>query len=891
MHLHLSLAGARAGTTKRGFGYGFARSLATSVSLLALGLALSPTAGRAADIDWNGSVSTDYNTAGNWNGGTVPTTTDNINIGVAPGNSQPVISGTNVAVGTVNIGNAGDGSMVISNGGTLTSNSGTIGYDVNSTGAVTVTGAGSNWTLNGTFGIGALSGGQLTISNGGSVLATGNIALGMRPGITGTINVDGTGSSLTDNMTIRLGILNGGIGKLNISNGATVSSNGAFIGDIAGATGTANVIGGTWQSANSLFYVGLDGSGSLDIAQGGSVVIANGTGLLRLADNAGSFGVLAIGSSSGVPATAAGTLDAASVVIGAGDGTIVFNHTSTNYSFAPDISGNGTISQLAGTTYLLGDDSGYTGTVYVSGGRLVVNTSLGGGNAIVSQDGILDGAGTLGSFIASSGGTVSPGDSIGSIRITGNATFNPGSVYQVEVNSAGQGDVIKATGTATLNGGDVQVVAANGSYAANTTYTILNATGGVTGTFSGVTANYAFLTPTLSYDPNNVYLNLASNGASFASVAETPNQQAVADAVDSMGSGDVYASIQSMDAASARAAYDKLSGEVHASAAGALMNNAHYLNDAVFGRLRGTDLDADNPDARQLAAADGLQIETAAGPTTSRALWAQAFGSWAENDGDGNAAKIDNTTAGFLVGLDGEVAPGWRLGLASGYSHSDIDAAARQSQAGVDSFHIAAYGGGHVGPVSLRLGAAYSFNAVDSSRDVDLGRVSDHDKASYNAHTAQVFGEIGYDAKIGKVALEPFAGMSYVNLSTDGFTEHGGAAALKSHGSNQDLPASTLGLRAGGEIAQIGTAKLSANGMLGWRHAFGDVTPEASFNFASGSDGFTVSGTPIARNALVAEAGLDLAVDNRLAIGLSYDGQVASDARDHAVQGKLSWKF
>ena len=68
-----------------------------------------------------------------------------------------------------------------------------------------------------------------------------------------------------------------------------------------------------------------------------------------------------------------------------------------------------------------------------------------------------------------------------------------------------------------------------GSYASSTTYTIVSATGGVSGTYAGVTSNFAFLTPSLSYDANNVFLTLALSPerlhAGFGGL--TPNQRAV----------------------------------------------------------------------------------------------------------------------------------------------------------------------------------------------------------------------------------------------------------------------------------------------------------------------------------------------------------------------------
>ncbi|MDH8458176.1 hypothetical protein QIG84_27420, partial [Klebsiella pneumoniae] len=39
-----------------------------------------------------------------------------------------------------------------------------------------------------------------------------------------------------------------------------------------------------------------------------------------------------------------------------------------------------------------------------------------------------------------------------------------------------------------------------------------------------MTSNFAFLDPTLTYDPNNVYLTLVRNSIDFASVGMTPNQ-------------------------------------------------------------------------------------------------------------------------------------------------------------------------------------------------------------------------------------------------------------------------------------------------------------------------------------------------------------------------------
>jgi hypothetical protein len=63
-----------------------------------------------------------------------------------------------------------------------------------------------------------------------------------------------------------------------------------------------------------------------------------------------------------------------------------------------------------------------------------------------------------------------------------------------------------------------------------------------------------------------------------------------------------------------------------------------------------------------------------------------------------------------------------------------------------------------------------------------------------------------------------------VNLDTDGFTETGGAAALNVLGDETTVTFTTLGLRASHQFSLDNGFSMTARGMLGWRHAFGDVT-------------------------------------------------------------------
>ena len=164
-------------------------------------------------------------------------------------------------------------------------------------------------------------------------------------------------------------------------------------------------------------------------------------------------------------------------------------------------------------------------------------------------------------------------------------------------------------------------------------------------------------------------------------------------------------------------------------------------------------------------------------------------------------------------------------------------------------------------------------------------------KADYTARTAQAFGEVGYGMSLGNIATEPFAGLAWVQLNTDGFSEAGGAAALTAASQSLDAIFTTLGLRAATVLGLTDSTDMTVHGTLGWRHAFGDVTPEMALAFASNGVPFTIGGVPIADNSLIVDAGLDFDVAATAKLGISYSGQLATDAQDHAVLGNFHVQF
>jgi outer membrane autotransporter protein len=385
-------------------------------------------------------------------------------------------------------------------------------------------------------------------------------------------------------------------------------------------------------------------------------------------------------------------------------------------------------------------------------------------------------------------------------------------------------------------------------------------------------------------------LNVSRNGATFCSVSGTANQCVTGNGAESLGpSNPLYDAIVNLtDAQTAQRAFDSLSGEIHASVQSAFMEESRYLREAAMDRIR----DAfGSVGARPLPVLgyDGDAGLLPAAADTPFAAWGEALGAWGSFDGDGNAAELDRSIGGFLTGVDALVADSVRLGVLGGYTHSHFDVDDRASSGSADSAHVGAYGGAQFGAIGLRAGAAYSWHFVDTSRTAAFGNFGETLDADYDAGTAQVFGEAGYRIDTARAALEPFANIAYVSLHTGDFAETGGVAALTHFSETIDQTFTTVGARASVPF-QLGGKESTFSLMAGWRHAFDDVTPEASFAFSGGAP-FLIAGTPIAEDALALEAGLEVKLNARSSFGIGYSGQIGDGAQDHSANAVLTVNF
>src|SRR5262245_46621328 len=310
--------------------------------------------------------------------------------------------------------------------------------------------------------------------------------------------------------------------------------------------------------------------------------------------------------------------------------------------------------------------------------------------------GTIGGNGTIGGLV-SSGGILAPGNSIGTLNVNRNFTQN-GGTYVVEANAQGRSDRVNVTGTATINGSTVQVVAASGSYANSTTYTILNATGGVSGAYSGVSSNFAFLTPSLSYDANNVFLTLALQGSTpFSGFGgNTVNQRAVGYALDqsfASATGDfatVISALAGLNTQQGPYALNQISGQPYADfgtqnlAASTLFMNALGQQMALArGGAMGT--------GQRQALAQACEVEACDG-SSPFSVWGSGLAGFGSVQGDGNSQTFTYNLGGTAAGIDYRVTPNLLVGIGAGYTSSTQWVDSFQGKGWTNAVSVAGYG-------------------------------------------------------------------------------------------------------------------------------------------------------------------------------------------------------
>jgi uncharacterized protein with beta-barrel porin domain len=596
---------------------------------------------------------------------------------------------------------------------------------------------------------------------------------------------------------------------------------------------------------NGALSIGTPGAVALQGIQGDDIV-NNGTvtttGVGSVAVNINTYGVV----------TNNGTI----AVSGAGSSGVVMSGSFSS------LLNYGTINAAPGTAAILADST--------ASGSLVFNTGTINGQVVVN-------AGSMARFENSGWmGITAPGAGV-THQISGTFAQTSAGTLSFRVAPNGVSDSLQVNGVARL-AGTAQAVFQPGTYSPST-YTLLTATSGLTGTFSSLaTQNLpAFLSANLGYSATNVTLSLQSNMAQTGGI--TGNQTAVANVLDyafNSGSGlNLVSGLYGLSGSQIGQALTTLSGSnASVGVSSSVMAGGQFAS-LLSNRAATRQQSAPQQQSSELAAACGNGEAQACDPGVAPkwSAWGNGFGGqqWLNAEAGTAAPAAQQGILGTAVGGDYQVGPNTLLGIAVGLSDSSYWVGATGANGRSTGFHVGLYGLQEWEGFYVNATAAYS--RFDGNTTRPIAGIGTTETAKSNIISNQLAGrvEIGRPFVLNpdepsRYSVTPFAALQPVQLWTPGYTESSvtatgapGVFAL----SYQPQSTTSLPLFLGAQFdaaTEIKSRPVTAWVRAAWVHEFlPDRNVTAGFTILPGA-AFTVDGAKAAYNAARFDMGVKYAV-------------------------------
>ena len=617
-----------------------------------------------------------------------------------------------------------------------------------------------------------------------------------------------------------------------------------------------------------------------DAAFDGAVITAyatkSGAGTLRLLSSSSSYWSIDSGTLIARELTGPAQVAANAVLRFEGSG-----HASQIY-------GAGQVQVAAGGSdgfdlslldYILGRGERFTGTVVAESGRVRLSANT-DGSVLIRPGALL--FGSIGRAVdLDNYGTLAINDpnlppSTSAIFLVGDYTHRNGATLSAALTPTSV-DLIQTQGRAILLGGTVDIRKVPGQYANSARYTLINAAQGVTGEFAALTQDLPFLNLHLAYDSNHVYLDILRSRTRFADVCTGFNQCQLARNID--GASDsgalsddmktVVDEMTTLSAAQAMAGLDTMTGEAHASLAGAALGNLGGATSAIARHLSGLNSREDGRSG----------------------VWLQARDADARYDGDGNARGYDLSASGAAFGADSWLGERWLLGGSLGTGRNTLDfEGPDRAKSEIKSASLYSAFQNERAYVRGVLDFARAKNKVD--REISVGSIRRQTHAEYDSDRTALYAEAGLNFAVGASTLQPLLSAEHVRLNSDGFREHG-AQDLDLVARAQRLDRTTVGagLRWSGQYGE-GAWRFAPAAELRWLHDSGDTTAFGEMALAGTPDAWSrIDGLSASPDRGQARLGFKASREGGLELAIGYDYQHAGRVEAHSADLSIGYRW
>lgn len=467
-----------------------------------------------------------------------------------------------------------------------------------------------------------------------------------------------------------------------------------------------------------------------------------------------------------------------------------------------------------------------------------------------------------------SAGIIAPGNSIGTLTINGNLTQISSSDLQIEFGDGGY-DRLIVRDTATLDG-SLSLIPTG--YLTPGNYQFIDASL-VTGNFATINNFSSSIlqtsAPASGLEPGK--FNLSRN--SYTSILEN-KQQSLASAFElsrPTANGDMANILNRLDVmnlADIRQATNDFSPYFHNSVTTANLENIRTRSTFFQNKVQQNEVDRVSP------------------------FWFSGYSGNTRYDKTATSNNFKAKYAGFMLGVDKQFESEFQFGVAGGYTDSTFgenDTSSNASSSAYDGYLYGSWSPQSNDAFYLQSILELGFTNYKTNRDIpflERTATSDHDSNHYSAFLGG-----GYKHKMSKWSIEPRAGLQYIHLDEDGFTEFGaGAASFTIQTKKSDALLSSLGFEVN-HTFKVDKGLLIPSIRADWFHNFSADTENTISTLQTG-ESFSVDDREASEDSLDLAVALTIIVSDTVHGHVGYQYSFTEDQEGaYLLNAGLSYYF
>jgi autotransporter-associated beta strand protein len=561
-----------------------------------------------------------------------------------------------------------------------------------------------------------------------------------------------------------------------------------------------------------------------------------------------------------------------------GDVTVNF---SGNSSWNNPISGTGGLIKQGDGVLTLSQDASYSGLTQVAQG--ILNAKSLASSVNIGPAGALNAAHVAGAV--ANAGNLSVID--GNVTVDGDYRQSGNGVLELVL-----GYALQVNGKAALSDNSSVLVAGKTSdYVVHAHTDVINTVGGLTGTFSGVSAasSNIMLTATLGYDPTSAWLDVTrADVTAIQGLSYTAASYGAAQRVETaFGQIDQQLTHPSVEVQPASASF--ISGAAHLQQSATLdtvQRSLQSLSGQLHAASAAMTFEAIDAGTRALSARfDDLVATPQAG------AWTQSLGYHGDMSRSGYSG-VGYDLSGTLIGADQRVGGNGLVGYALSHSQGLGRLAESADQGRSHALEGMLYGG-------MIRGAWYTMGRLgignyreDMRRQLQLGSQYAGVDSGNNGRYGVAYGESGYRLTPGRTQITPYVNLQYAQIRRGGFNELGANGfGLKSGAQITARWQAGAGLRAARDWTLAGGGRLSVQTHLLWQQSFGLRGEAFDASFSGINQYAPIGGIGLARYGGVAGVSMGWKMTPRASLQLGYDQYFGQRQQAKMATASFGWTF